>query len=42
MGHGQSQIFPSLEHRADAVAAALAGGLVTGGPPGVLPAGSGR
>ena len=42
MGHGQAQIIPPLEPRADAAAAAITGGLVAGEPPGVLPAGSGR
>lgn len=42
MGHGQAQIFPALESRADAAAAALTSGLVAGEPSGVLLAGSGR
>ena len=36
MGHGQAQVFPRLEPRADAAAAAITSGLVTREPPGVL------
>lgn len=42
MGHGQAQIRSRLEPAADAAAAALTSGLAASGPPGVLPAGSGR
>jgi len=42
MGHGQAQIVPPLEPRADAPATAVTGGLVAGESPGVLFVGSGR
>jgi len=42
IGHGQAQILPPLEPRADAAAAAITSGLVAREPPGVLFAGSGR
>ncbi len=42
MGHGQAQVVPPVEPRADAAAAAITGGLVAGEPSGVLPARSGR
>ncbi len=41
MGLGQAQIFPPLEPRADAAAAALTGGLAAVEPSGLLPARSG-
>jgi len=42
IGHSQTQDLPSLEPRADSVAAAITGGLVAGEPPAVHFAGSGR
>lgn len=41
MGHGQAQIVPPLEPRADAAAADITGGLAAGEPSGVLSARSG-
>ena len=42
MGHGQAQVVPPLEPRADTAASAITGGLAAGEPPGVFPARSGR
>ncbi|MFT5339594.1 MAG: hypothetical protein ACI9IO_001334 [Cyanobium sp.] len=36
MGHGQAQVLPALEPRADAAATAITSGLVAREPPGVL------
>ena len=41
MGHGQAQVLPSLESRADAAAAAIIGGLAAGVPLGSIPVRSG-